>query len=226
MSLVKDIAFNSVRCFVAIAILFLALSGKQILRVRKSVKSAKAKSALHSEEPAVDPDGFPLPRERRFSSFARAFMAPIVSRESGRSVATTSNSEQNSQLPSPQFEGHEPLSPLAPIQSREVLDLEPQLQAGPHRQESLYQTSTSSSPFGNWNPTSPTGALDRSASDQPILQNNEQTALRRSSSRFDRIHWKYAKFALLCTLVLFVTWVRSNRPISSCVPARYAKLIF
>ncbi|ETI21487.1 hypothetical protein G647_07834 [Cladophialophora carrionii CBS 160.54] len=200
--------FVPIWCFVSIAIFFLALSGKQILRVRNSVKSAKAQSALHREELALGTDGFPVPRERRFSSFARAFIGPTVSLESGGSVVTATNGEQSSQLPSPQFKGLEPLSPLAPIQSRELLDLERQLQGGPYAQESLYQTTTSSSPFGTWHPTSPAGTLGRSPSDQPILQNSEQISSRRSSSRFDRIHWKYAKFALLCTLVLFVTWFR------------------
>ena len=173
--------------------------------------SAKAKSLLHQEERTLSPDGLPLPRERRFSSFARAFMSPTTSKESGPPNATTSNREQNHQPSSPQFNGLEPHSPLEPIQSREVLDLEEQLQAGPYPQESLYQTPTPSSPFGTWNP--PIAALDRSASDQAMLRSNEQTPSRRASSRFDRIHWKYAKFAVLCTVVLFVTWVGTIQPL-------------
>lgn len=31
--------------------------------------------------------------------------------------------------------------------------------------------------------------------------------LRRRSTRFETMHWKYAKFAILCTLVLLVTWI-------------------
>ncbi|EXJ55930.1 hypothetical protein A1O7_08861 [Cladophialophora yegresii CBS 114405] len=204
--------FVPIWCFVSIAIFFLALSGKQILRVRKSVKSAKAESALHREEPAPRPDGDSLPRERRFSRLVRAFTGPTVSLEPVQSVATTANGEQSSQLPPVQFKGLGPFSTPALIQPCEVLDFQRQLEEGLYPQESLYQTSTSSTPFGTWHPTSPTGALDRTFSDQPILQNNGQTSSRRPSSRFDRIHWKYAKFALLCTLVLFVTWVRSIYP--------------
>lgn len=32
-------------------------------------------------------------------------------------------------------------------------------------------------------------------------------ARRRRSTRFEAMHWKYAKFALLCTMVLFITWI-------------------
>lgn len=32
-------------------------------------------------------------------------------------------------------------------------------------------------------------------------------AHRRRSTRFEAMHWKYAKFAFLCTLVLFITWI-------------------
>ncbi|KAJ9602712.1 hypothetical protein H2200_012906 [Cladophialophora chaetospira] len=191
--------FVPIWCFVSVAILFLALSGKQILRVWQNVKAAKGESDLHREEPAIGPDGFPLPQERRFSSFARAFMAP-TRRES---VVTKPKDNLSGQIPSPQLNGHDSLSPLAIIRSH---DSEPR-RTGSYPQESLYHSPSSSAPFGTWNPATPPGTLDRSASDQSMLQNHEQSLSRRSSSRFDRIHWKYAKFALLCTLVLFVTWI-------------------
>lgn len=34
-----------------------------------------------------------------------------------------------------------------------------------------------------------------------------QTALRKTPSRFDAAHWKYAQFAFLYTIVLLITWV-------------------
>lgn len=36
---------------------------------------------------------------------------------------------------------------------------------------------------------------------------SEPTALLRRSSRFENMHWKYARFAVLCCFVLLVTWV-------------------
>lgn len=33
------------------------------------------------------------------------------------------------------------------------------------------------------------------------------THLRHRHTRFDTMHWKYARFAFLCTIVLFITWV-------------------
>ena len=130
------------------------------------------------------------------------------------STVTASTGDQNPQMPSPQFKGLEPLSQLATIRSREELEPEQQSQAG------LYRPPTSSSPFGTWNPATP-GTLDRSTSDQSMLQIHEQT-VRRSSSRFDQIHWKYAKFALLCTLVLFITWVpiSTNRVYNLVAPEK------
>jgi hypothetical protein len=41
--------------------------------------------------------------------------------------------------------------------------------------------------------------LDRYTSNQGLL--------RKRAAKFDRIYWKYAKFAFLCTLVLLITWV-------------------
>ncbi|EXJ73008.1 uncharacterized protein A1O5_04157 [Cladophialophora psammophila CBS 110553] len=177
-------------CFILVAIFLFALSGKQILLVRRKVKSAKAECVLHRDEPG--PDGNTPQRDRRFSAFARAFMAAApVTRESGRSNVTTGNSEPEPEPTSPEFKGFEP---LAPIHSREVLDLESQ------------NLSHESSIFAA--PGSPTVTLDRSGSDQTMLRGPaDQFLPRRSSSRFDRIHWKYAKFAFLCTIVLFITWV-------------------
>ncbi|KIX02055.1 uncharacterized protein Z518_07994 [Rhinocladiella mackenziei CBS 650.93] len=148
---------------ILISIFLFALSGKQILLVRKKVKTAKSEMVEH-REPRQDPS----PRDRRLSGVARAFMSPTLNRGPGPSPMT-SNTPLN-----PFLKG---LEPLAPIRSREVP--EPQ---GP----SLLGT-----------PSSP--PIGRSGSDRGLS--------RRSSSRFDRIHWKYAKFAFLCTIVLFITWV-------------------
>lgn len=39
------------------------------------------------------------------------------------------------------------------------------------------------------------------------LSTTSQTPLRRTPSRFDAVHWKYAQFAFLYTIVLLITWV-------------------
>ncbi|KIW73665.1 hypothetical protein, variant [Phialophora macrospora] len=206
-------------CFILIAIFLFVLSGKQILLVRKKVKNAKANCVLHREDPPdPGPDGFPPPRERRFSSFARAFIAPPRSQSSGPTVTkaatTASNGDQSDPSTSAELKG---LEPLAPIHSHEAHDLESHAerdsQEHEHEHEHEHDSSTSEHPpsfFAPWSPVSPTVTLDRSPSDQAILGPNEQFQFppsRRSSSRFDRIHWKYAKFAFLCTIVLFITWV-------------------
>ena len=158
------------RCFLAVSISLFALSGKQILRVRNNVKNAKADNALHQEEPQPGPDGFPPPRERRFSSFARSFMAPSMGRGSKRSMSIPiSNSEQqNEQQISPELAGLEPLAPLAPIVSHEVLDVE--TQPSYMQGSSLHQTS--SPPVGTWTPGPP--ALDHSMSDQSMLHTTSE----------------------------------------------------
>ncbi|KIW25016.1 uncharacterized protein PV07_10692 [Cladophialophora immunda] len=193
-------------CFILVAIFLFALSGKQILLVRRKVKSAKAECALHRDDDPV-PEGNPPQRDRRFSSFARAFMSaatPTTTRESDRSNAYCNNNNTSSPGPgpepepsSPEFKGFEP---LAPIYSREVLDLESQsARPSSHSHESsIFAT-----------PGSPTVTLDRSGSDQTMLRGAPADPFppRKASSRFDRIHWKYAKFAFLCTIVLFITWV-------------------
>ncbi|KIW78983.1 hypothetical protein Z517_08823 [Fonsecaea pedrosoi CBS 271.37] len=188
-------------CFILVAIFLFALSGKQILLVRRKVKSAKAECVLYQDEPG--PNACPPPRERRFSSFARAFMSstPSATRDSDRSNVPYSNNNNAGPEPSsPEFKGFEP---LAPIHSREVLDLESQSHhppsSPPSHESSIVAT-----------PGSPTVTLDRSGSDQTMLRGvapDRFPPRRRSSSRFDRIHWKYAKFAFLCTIVLFITWV-------------------
>ncbi|KIY00242.1 uncharacterized protein Z520_03927 [Fonsecaea multimorphosa CBS 102226] len=195
-------------CFILVAIFLFALSGKQILLVRRKVKSAKAECALPCDEPGLE--GNSPQRDRRFSSFARAFMsstATATRRDLVRSEVpgstTTSNRHHNGdadRVPdheSPEFKGFEP---LVPIYSREVLDLESQNGSSSHE----FSISTAAATA---TPGSPTVTLDRSGSDQTMLRVTDQFPPRKSSSRFDRIHWKYAKFAFLCTIVLFITWV-------------------
>ncbi|KAI1611712.1 hypothetical protein EDD36DRAFT_466642 [Exophiala viscosa] len=70
------------------------------------------------------------------------------------------------------------LEPLGPIHSHEKLDT------------STVEPQTA--------PQSP--ILNRETSKQSRTRN-------RTASRFDKIHWKYAKFAFLCTVVLFITWI-------------------
>ncbi|OAP57981.1 hypothetical protein AYL99_07071 [Fonsecaea erecta] len=185
-------------CFILIAIFLFALSGKQILLVRHKVKSAKAECALHRDEP--DPEGNAPQRDRRFSSFARGFMSAAATRRNSirtdvsGAAANTHHSRLSDPDPEPSLPEFNGFEPLAPVHSREVLDLESQ-NASSH-EFSIFAT-----------PGSPTMTLGRSGSDQTMLRGPDQFSPRKSSSRFDRIHWKYAKFAFLCTIVLFITWV-------------------
>lgn len=179
---------------ILISIALFALSGKQILLVRKKVKIAKSECSLHS-----GPYHEPSPRDRRFSSFAKALLLPNgVKSQSGPPPASLQPNTNSADPFASQFKG---LEPLAPIHTRDVLDVDVEVDA-----ESLEITHIASeepSPFAS--PLSPV-TLDRSGS------SSDQGPLRRTSSRFDSIHWKYAKFALLCTIVLFITWVRFCRP--------------
>ncbi|KAK4948031.1 hypothetical protein LTR10_013085 [Elasticomyces elasticus] len=70
------------------------------------------------------------------------------------------------------------LEPLAPIHLREKLDT-----------VDVERQTTPQSPM-----------LNRQPSEQNWTRN-------KMASRFDKIHWKYAKFAFLCTVVLFITWI-------------------
>jgi hypothetical protein len=70
------------------------------------------------------------------------------------------------------------LEPLAPTRSREVLGT-----------ADISPVAASIIPI-----------LDRQPSEHSKSRN-------KAASRFDKIHWKYAKFAFLCTVVLFITWV-------------------
>lgn len=170
---------------ILISISLFALSGKQILRVRRKVRVAKSECVLHREPYQEAP-----PRERRLSCFARAYMSPAAQPGTG---SPDSLPNRASDPFSPEFEG---LEPPAPIQSREISESD----------------SRGVSPFAT--PTSPI-TLERSGSDQGPT--------RRSSSRFDRIHWKYAKFAFLCTIVLFITWVGCLLMSSSqCLPHTFS----
>lgn len=171
----------------------------------------------------ASPEGAPPPRERRFSSFAKAFLAPSSTRDSGR-TATTRTLTNDQPLADPSTSAElKGLEPLAPIHSHEVLDLEAQATGHNSHQSSSPSTSYDRAltlvESTTWatSQSVPISPLDRSASDQPVLRSpqynnsasNQPTnsTSRRPSSRFDRIHWKYAKFAFLCTIVLFITWV-------------------
>ena len=136
----------------------------------------------------------PPPRDRRFSSVAKAFLSPRTRSES-RLPIQSANITTN---PFPrEYKG---LEPLAPVHSREARDSE---DASP--------LDTPASPFSMpisplppytppcITPTPTSTGLDRLGSDRGPL--------RKMPSRFDRIHWKYAKFAFLCTIVLLITWV-------------------
>lgn len=121
-----------------------------------------------------------------------------------RRASTTTDSKQPGPSVSADFKD---LEPFAPIHSHEVLDLE-------SHTDYWEPSSVNEPPLSNGScpPGSPTMTLDRSASNHPILTRNdsERNPSRRSPSRFDSLHWKYAKFAFLCTIVLFITWVRSG----------------
>jgi hypothetical protein len=155
-------------------------------------------------------------------------------------ATTTSNGDQSDPSTSAEFKG---LEPLAPIHSHEALDLETHTERDSHDHDHDHEHDSSPSEHSPsfsapWSPVSPTVTLDRSPSDQAMLGPGEQFQFqfppsRRSSSRFDRIHWKYAKFAFLCTIVLFITWVCSTRYtvifsvcLSACALANYCTCLF
>lgn len=167
------------------SLVLFALSGKQILLVRKKIKVAKSESGLHQAPP---------PRDRRFSSVAKAWLSPNVRPESRLPVQTANNAI------SPFPRDYKPLEPLAPIHSRELRDSEegsPFATPASPFSTPVSPFTTPAPPFVTPTPTS-TG-IDRLGSDRGPL--------RKMPSRFDRIHWKYAKFAFLCTIVLLITWV-------------------
>lgn len=150
-----------------ISLCLFALSGKQILQVRRKLKVANCE--FDSGETVCSIKA----KDRRFSDFARAFMSRTLSTDSRIPPATASNSSK------PEAE-HTAFEPLAPINSREELD---------PNDVSPTTTATSISPI----------------LDQPASEKGRTRA--KTASRFDKIHWKYAKFAFLCTVVLFITWV-------------------
>lgn len=168
---------------ILISLILFALSGKQILLVRKKIQVAKSESGLHQDPP---------PRDRRVSSFAKAFMSPSTRFESRLPVQT----EHNTMNPFPrEYKG---LEPLAPIHSREVRDSEEASPLDPPASPFSAPISPLASPPPAFITPTSTG-MDRLGSDRGPL--------RKMPSRFDRIHWKYAKFAFLCTIVLLITWV-------------------
>lgn len=153
-----------------ISLCLFALSGKQILRVRKKLKLAKSSQFDSSDE------SYPTDRngDRRFSIFARSIMSRTI-------TATTSDSTPQIRFGDGTANVQPDLENLAPIHCREKLDT--------HNTANL-------APL----PTPPSPVLDRQVSEQSRARN-------RTASRFDQIHWKYAKFAFLCTIVLLVTWI-------------------
>lgn len=149
---------------ILLSLCLFALSGKQILQVRKKLKVAKCE--FDSGETVCSAE----PKDRRFSTFARSFMSRTFSADSQTPAEPQSTF-------SPETES-KVLEPLAPVRSREVLgtaDISP--------------VAASIFPI-----------LDRQPSEQSKSRN-------KAASRFDKVHWKYAKFAFLCTVVLFITWI-------------------
>jgi hypothetical protein len=149
---------------ILISICLFALSGKQILQVRKKLKVATCE--FESGETVCSAE----PKDRRFSTFARSFMSRTFSADSQLPAEPQSTFSFDPESKA--------LEPLAPTRSREVLgtaDISP--------------VAASIIPI-----------LDRQPSEHSKSRN-------KAASRFDKIHWKYAKFAFLCTVVLFITWV-------------------
>jgi hypothetical protein len=208
------IADTMSRCFLLVSLCCLALSGKQIWRVRNKVKAAKVEWMLGSARRGVDIEGatMAMPRDRRFSTL-RAFLTPAATQDSVLPV--NSNCERGWQR-RPSVPGAKLSTSLAPIECRDnSLDTENQFppttdMSRRNTRPASPQLSPLSEQSQTWHEPTPIGSLDRATSDRSVLQHVPTTAQlsTRRSSRFDRLHWKYAKFAILCTLVLFITWVR------------------
>ncbi|KIW16333.1 hypothetical protein PV08_06384 [Exophiala spinifera] len=156
------------------SICLFALSGKQILQVRKKLKIASCK--FDSREAVCSPEA----RERRFSISARAFISRTFSTDSRIPPSLSTNSFK------PEVE-HVTIERVVPVHSREELDPNDVL-------PNMIMTTTTTT----------------MASTLPILDPSSSEKGRsraKTASRFDKIHWKYAKFAFLCTVVLFITWI-------------------
>lgn len=148
------------------SLLLFALSGKNILQVRRRLHAVKVTNPLHQYSGRLDsnsewyrPDGIPesissSDQDNRPSQVA--FTEPDYSED-------------------PQTKDLQRLAPTRSIDTQPARSPSDQYMAQIRRERTQSTTS--------------------------------QTALRKTPSRFDAAHWKYAQFAFLYTIVLLITWV-------------------
>lgn len=78
--------------------------------------------------------------------------------------------------------------------SRQVTDM---------RDPQSIETATTIAPSDSANSTAPF----REQLSHESYFDSRPTIQRTKSARFETVHWKYAKFTFLCTIVLFITWI-------------------
>lgn len=180
-----------IRTIILCSIFFFSLSGRRIIHIRKKVNRAQG---IHDDMDDHHEHKFLFSPHRHFS-----FSNHMPRRTRSNDTSNTGGNH------APFAVGpHEDQVPISPLTSTA-----PPIPAiySRHSDSSLIrvQTIEPSTSAGSYEPIVARHQTINSVVNPPI--EHEAPHRRRRSTRFDTAHWKYARFALLCTLVLFITWV-------------------
>lgn len=176
--------YGPVWAMIVCSLALFALSGRRILQIRAQVSRVQA----ICEPDRPERDGKLSISSIRHFSFAKPGLRVETHTSSQLSNSSNCRRDDVADLISPLPELNRPdCTGTSRLTLTDSADLESETHASPAR----IPTATGTTQRGMH------GSVD-----SPPLDLH-----RRRSVRFDTMHWKYARFAFLCTLVLFITWV-------------------